>query len=100
MRQAYECTRPMGKSVVIGVAPLDHEVNLNAFDLLQTGKCMCGHKAGGAHSGQFISSLLGHYQTGQLDLDTLVSQTYGIDEVPKAIDDPLNNVNATGVFVY
>ena len=100
MRQAYECTRPLGKTVVIGVAPPDQDVALNAFDLLQTGKCVCGHKASGANSGQFISSLLDHYQAGKLDLDTLVSQTYTLDQVHQAVDDLLNNVNARGVIVF
>lgn len=100
MRQAYDCTRPMGKTVVIGVAPPDQDVALNAFDLLQTGKCICGHKASGAHSGQFISTLLKQYQAGNLDLDTLVSQTYALDDVSRAVEDLLNNVNARGVFVF
>lgn len=100
MRQAYECTRPMGRSVVIGVAPPDQEVKLNAFNLLQTGKCLCGHKASGAHSGQFISSLLRQYQAGNLDLDTLVSKTYALDDVSQAVQDLLDNVNARGVFVF
>lgn len=100
MHQAYECTRPMGRSVVVGIAAPDKEVSLNAFNLLQTGKCMCGHKGSGAHSGQFISSLLGQYQAGNLDLDTLVSQTYTLADVAKAVEDLLANANARGVFVF
>jgi S-(hydroxymethyl)glutathione dehydrogenase/alcohol dehydrogenase len=100
MRQAYDSTRKLGKTVVIGVAPPDQELTLNAFDLLKTGKCLCGHKASGTHSGQFISSLLDHYQAGKLDLDSLVTSTYGIDQVQQAVDDLLNNVNARGVIVF
>jgi S-(hydroxymethyl)glutathione dehydrogenase/alcohol dehydrogenase len=100
MRQAYESAGKMGKAVVVGVAPPDQEVSVNAFDLLKTGKCLCGHKASGAHSGQFISSLIGHYQAGKLDLDTLVSRTYRIGEIKQAVDDLLNNVNARGVIVF
>lgn len=100
MRQAYDSTRKLGMTVVVGVAPPDQDVALNAFDLLLTGKCVCGHKASGAHSGQFIASLVDHYQAGRLDLDTLVSSTYAIDEVQQAVDDLLNNVNARGVIVF
>jgi S-(hydroxymethyl)glutathione dehydrogenase/alcohol dehydrogenase len=100
MRQAYDSTRKLGMTVVVGVAPPDQDVALNAFDLLLTGKCVCGHKASGAHSGQFIASLVDHYQAGRLDLDTLVSRTYAIDEVQQAVDDLLNNVNARGVIVF
>jgi S-(hydroxymethyl)glutathione dehydrogenase/alcohol dehydrogenase len=101
INQAYDCTRPLGRTVVIGLAPPDKEVSLNAFNLLQTGKTICGHKASGAaHSGQFISSLLNHYQCGKLDLDTLVSRTYSIDEVKQSIEDLLNNANARGVIVF
>lgn len=100
MRQAYECTRALGRAVVVGVAPPDQDVAVNAFDLLVTGKCLCGHKASGAHSGQFIASLVDHYQAGRLDLDTLVSNTYAIDEIQQAVEDLLNNVNARGVIVF
>jgi S-(hydroxymethyl)glutathione dehydrogenase/alcohol dehydrogenase len=100
MRQAYDSTRKLGKTVIIGIASPDQEFALNAFDLIKTGKSLCGHKASGSHSGQFISSLLGHYQAGNLDLDTLVSRTYGIDEIEQAVDDLVNNVNARGVIVF
>ena len=90
----------MGTTVVSGIAPPDKELNLNAFNLPMTGKCVCGHKASGAHSGQFISTLLKLYQAGELDLDTLVSQTYQLGDVSKAVEDLENNVNARGVFVF
>ena len=73
---------------------------MNAFDLLKTGKCLCGHKASGSHSGQFISSLVRHYQAGKLDLDTLVSRTYDINGIDQAVEDLLGNVNARGVIVF
>lgn len=100
IRQAYDSTRKLGKTVVAGMAPPDQDIALNAFDLLATGKCLCGHKASGAHSGQFIGSLIRHYQAGKLDLDTLVSRTYKIDDVQQAVDDLLSNVNARGVIVF
>ena len=102
IQQAYESTRPMGRTVCVGVPAPDKEIALNAFMFTATGKHMCGHKAAGsgAHCGQFISSLLGQYQTGNLDLDTLVSQTYKIDDAAKAVDDLLANANARGVFVF
>jgi len=102
IQQAYKSTRPMGRTVTVGVPAPDKEIALNAFELTATGKCMCGHKAAGsgAHSGQFISSLLGQYQAGNLDLDTLVSQTYKIEDVAKAVEDLLANANARGVFVF
>ena len=100
IRQAYDSTRKLGKTVVVGIAAPDQEIALNAFDLFATGKCLCGHRASGAHSGQFIASLIEHYQAGKLDLDTLVSRTYAIDDVEQAVSDLLNNVNARGVIVF
>ncbi|WP_163338494.1 zinc-binding dehydrogenase [Desulfopila sp. IMCC35008] len=102
IHQAYASTRPLGRTVTVGVPAPDKEIKLNAFELTATGRCMCGHKAAGsgANSGQFISSLLGQYQAGNLDLDTLVSQTYKIEDVHKAVEDLLANANARGVFVF
>jgi S-(hydroxymethyl)glutathione dehydrogenase/alcohol dehydrogenase len=95
---AYQSTRLMGRTVTVGIAPPDKEIALNAFELVSTGKCMCGHKAAGsgANSGQFISSLLGQYQAGNLDLDTLVSQTYKLDDVHKAVEDLLAKPTPVG----
>ena len=47
-----------------------------------------------------FASLIEHYQAGKLDLDTLVSRTYAIDDVEQAVSDLLNNVNARGVIVF
>ena len=100
IQQAYQSTRPMGRTVVVGIAEPDKEIALNAFELLGTGRCMCGHKASGGHSGHFISSLLGQYQAGNLDLDSLVSQTYALADVDRAVKDLLASTNARGVFVF
>ncbi len=100
MHQAYESVRPMGKVVVGGIAPPDKNFDVNAFSLPGTGKCVCGHKGSGAHSGQFISTLLKLYQAGKLDLASLVTQTYKLDDVAQAVSDLEEGKNARGVFVF
>jgi S-(hydroxymethyl)glutathione dehydrogenase/alcohol dehydrogenase len=44
--------------------------------------------------------LLRLYKTGRLKLDELVTQTYSIDEAPRAFEDLEKGVNARGVIVF
>jgi S-(hydroxymethyl)glutathione dehydrogenase/alcohol dehydrogenase len=97
---AFNTTRPKGKTVVIGVAPSQETTPIDPFVLMGTSRQVCGHKASGGHSAHFISTLLDHYQGGKLDLGSLVTSTYSIDQVDQAFTDLLNNVNARGVIVF
>ncbi|MGI9288309.1 MAG: hypothetical protein ACR2P1_23190 [Pseudomonadales bacterium] len=47
-----------------------------------------------------IPMLLDYYRQGKLDLDSMVTQTYTIDQVHHAIADMEKNVNARSVIVF
>ena len=43
--------------------------------------------------------IFGHYLDGTLQLDALVTRTYGLDQLGEALDDMLEGRNAKGVIV-
>ena len=40
------------------------------------------------------------YRQGRLDLDSLVTRTYRLDEAPQAFEDLKKGINARGVIVH
>lgn len=98
--QAFDMLRAGGTMVAIGVPALDVQLPISAAMVAFTGKIIKGGKYG-CHNPQLdIPMLLDFYKQGRLDLDSLVSKTYSIDQVKEAFDDMVSNVNARGVIVF
>jgi S-(hydroxymethyl)glutathione dehydrogenase/alcohol dehydrogenase len=100
MSHAYDAVRQGGTAVILGIAPSQDSLPINPFSFALFGKTIRGSKYGSSNPLVDIPMLLGHYQMGQLDLDTMVTQTYTIDEIKKAFEDMENNVNARGVISF
>ena len=47
-----------------------------------------------------MPDLLELYLAKRLDLDAMITRTYGIDEAPRAFDDLQAGLNARGVIVF
>jgi S-(hydroxymethyl)glutathione dehydrogenase/alcohol dehydrogenase len=55
---------------------------------------------GGCSPGRDFPRIFQHYQTGELKLDELVTRTYHLSELHKALEDMLSGRNAKGVIVF
>jgi NDMA-dependent alcohol dehydrogenase len=63
-------------------------------------KQIIGSLFGSANIRKDIPQLLELYTQGQLDLDTLVTNTYTLDEINQGFEDMRNGKNLRGVLVY
>ena len=63
-------------------------------------KQVIGSLFGSANIRKDIPQLLELYTQGQLDLDTLVTNTYTLDEINQGFEDMRNGKNLRGVLVY
>ena len=100
MQLAEAATRPGGTCTVVGMGPLDGAFVLNPFMLPIFGKSVLGSMYGGCNPSVDFPKLLGYYQSGELDLDGMVTTTYSIDDAPQAFADMESGKNARGVIVY
>ena len=63
-------------------------------------KQLIGSLFGSANIRKDIPALLELYTQGQLDLDTLVTNTYSLDDINQGFEDMRNGKNIRGVLVY
>lgn len=97
---AFNVTRNGGKTIVVGVGKVTENFSLNALIFPLRGKSVCGCMYGSANPAVDFPKILGLYQTGQLDLEGMVTKTYSIDDAPQAFADLEAGENARGVIVY
>ncbi len=100
MTQAYAATRRGGTVCVIGIGHYTESFPLNACGFAPEGKTVVGCMYGNANFKTDMPDLLELYLAKRLDLDAMITRTYGIDEAPRAFEDLQAGLNARGVIVF
>ena len=97
---AFKCVRPNGSLTLVGIGHLKDKFSLSMLLVPFTSKTIRGCMYGSTDFRVDFPRYLGFYREGRLDLEKLVSRTYGIDEAPAAFADLEAGVNARGVITY
>jgi S-(hydroxymethyl)glutathione dehydrogenase / alcohol dehydrogenase len=84
--QAYESTCLGGVTTVVGMAPEDDAVTINALSLPRTEKVLMGSWYGSARPWIDLPKMVDLYMSGKLQIDSLVSRTYPLDEINEAYE--------------
>jgi S-(hydroxymethyl)glutathione dehydrogenase/alcohol dehydrogenase len=98
--QGFHMLNTGGTLVQIGVPALEETLPISSALLTLTGKTIKAGKYGDNNPQTDIPMLLDFYHQGRLDLDRMVSNTYGIDQVHQAFTDMEANINAKGVILF
>ncbi len=98
--QAYEATRKGGVAVVVGVAPEEAEVSLNAVGLMRTARTLMGTAYGNARPAVDFPRLLDLFRAGRLKLRELISHRFTLDQVNEAFRALQAGEVARGVIVF
>ncbi len=97
--QCLDAARPGGLVVLVGISPMGSSTNLPGAILTRQEKTVTGSYYGSANSGRDFPLYLDLYTRGLLDLDRLITRTYGLGEINQAYADMLAGANARGVIV-
>lgn len=100
VEQCIKATRKGGNIVVVGVGRLDDKYTIRQPIMVFTAKTLMGSMYGGVNFKTDFPMYLELYRKGILDLDSLVSKTYTLDEAMSAFEDLEKGVNARGVIVH
>ncbi|MGH9298211.1 MAG: zinc-binding dehydrogenase [Acidimicrobiales bacterium] len=93
--------RKGGSVVVTAIAPFSQsEVNLSLFELTLWHKELRGSLFGGGSPRADIPLLLKLYQSGQLNLDDLITETYSLDDINKGYADMRAGKNIRGIVAF
>jgi S-(hydroxymethyl)glutathione dehydrogenase/alcohol dehydrogenase len=98
--QAYESTRPGGITTVVGMAPEDDEVSINALSLPRTEKVIMGSWYGSARPWVDLPKMVDLYLSGKIQVDSLISRTYPLDEINTAYDALGKGEVARSILLY
>ena len=92
--------RPGGLIVLAGISPMGSATNLPGAIITRQEKTVTGCYYGTANPARDFPLYATLYRNGLLDLDRLVSQTYGLDQINEAYADMLQGETARGLIVF
>jgi NDMA-dependent alcohol dehydrogenase len=99
--QALAVTAKRGRVVITNIHPAaEMSASISLLDLTLMEKQVVGSLFGSANPRADIPRLITLANEGQLDLDSLVTQTYTLDQINDGYDDMRNGRNIRGVLVY
>ena len=100
MEDAHRATRRGGTTVIVGLGKFKESMKLDSMMLSLEGKRVLGSFYGNVNPRVDFPKLLELNRSGKLDLPSLVTKTYSIDEAPQAFEDMQKGVNARGVILF
>ncbi|MEM7255148.1 MAG: Zn-dependent alcohol dehydrogenase [Pseudomonadota bacterium] len=98
--QAYDMCRLGGSAIIVGMAPENDEVTLNALSFPRTERSIIGSWYGGARPWVDLPRMAELYLNGKLKIDPLISRTYSLDEINVAYDALAAGEVARSVIVF
>lgn len=87
IRAAFDATRRGGTAVVVGVGRLEDMVSFSAFELFYSEKNLMGTIYGSADVRRDFARMIRLWKAGRLDLEGMISQKMGLDDINQAFDD-------------
>ena len=89
-----------GTATIVGVGRFEDTFSLSAGLFAITEKTLKGSFCGQGASVRDFPRMIEWYRAGKLDLDSLVTTTYPIEDVAQAYEDMVAGKNARGVVVF
>ena len=87
IRATFDAVRRGGTAVVVGVGRMDAMVQFSAFELFFSEKTLVGTLYGSADVRVDFHRMIRLWRSGRLDLDGMISQRVGLEDINQAFDD-------------
>ena len=101
VEDAFNATRKLGTTVVVGLGPMtENTIQLNGDILTLYQKTVKGSLFGASNPMYDIKNILSLYRDGLYKLDELVTRTYTLDQVNQGYEDLEAGENLRGVILY
>jgi len=97
---AIECSRPGGMITLIGIPPISAHTTFNAAALTRQEKTIRGCYYGTNNTVKDLNQYEQLYRDKQLDLDSLISNVYKLENINEAYDNLLKGKHLRGVIVF
>jgi S-(hydroxymethyl)glutathione dehydrogenase/alcohol dehydrogenase len=101
IEQARSICAKGGRVVTTAIAPYNqNETTLNLFSFAMFNQALLGTVFGSSNPRFQIPKLLRLFESGQLDIDTVITKEYTLDEVQQGYDDLADGKNVRGVVKF
>jgi S-(hydroxymethyl)glutathione dehydrogenase/alcohol dehydrogenase len=101
IEQARSITAKGGRVVTTAIAPYNqNNVDLNLFSFAMFNQALLGTVFGSANPRFQIPNLLRLHEKGLLDIDSVITTEYSLDEVQKGYDDLADGKNVRGIVKF
>ena len=98
--QCLEAVRPGGMVVYVGMSPMGSSTNLPGAVIARQEKTITGSYYGSANTARDFPKYADLYKRGLLDLESLISRRYTLDQINEAYAEMLNGEIARGVILF
>jgi S-(hydroxymethyl)glutathione dehydrogenase/alcohol dehydrogenase len=99
-QQAVGSLRRNGVAVVVGLAPLGDQADIDLTDMVRTQKTLTGAYYGLASPHETFRTMIDLYQKGYLLVDEIIQRRYSLDEINEAFDSLERGEDGRGVIVF
>lgn len=97
--EVFSFIRPGGRLVLVGMPSSGLNFSFEMVEFIDANQSILGSKMGGSDLNNDISQLIEYYQTGELELDALVTATFPLESINEAIDVTRAGVGMRNVVV-
>lgn len=97
---AMDMTRKGGTTVIVGLAAMSDRAKVDVHSLVRLEKTLTGTYYGSARPRTDMPRLVEWYQRGKLDLDSLVTRHYKLDDINQAFVDIDTDSPGRGVILF
>jgi S-(hydroxymethyl)glutathione dehydrogenase/alcohol dehydrogenase len=98
--QSVEAIRKGGTAVIIGLAPAGETAPIELVDLVRMQKNVVGSYYGSASPHETFNKLINFYLQGKIDVDSLITRRYPLEEINEAFDALERGEDGRGVIVF
>ena len=97
---AVKSLRRGGTAVSVGLAPVGTTAPIDVVDMIRSQKTLVGSYYGSASPHETFRKLVDYYLKGRIDLDSMITRTYSLEQVNEGFDAIAQGEDGVGVIVF
>jgi Zn-dependent alcohol dehydrogenase len=97
---AVKSLRETGTAILVGLAPEGATAPINMVDLVRRQKTLVGSYYGSVSPHESFSRIVDFYLKGELDLESLVTRRYQLEQINEGFDALARGEDGRGVIVF
>ena len=98
--QSVNALRKNGTAVQVGLAPMGETAPIDVVDMVRNQKTLTGSYYGSVSPHETFSKIVDFYTRGLLDIESLITRHYTLDQINEGFDALARGEDARGVILY